>query len=70
MKPLHVGVSPLTNRIYCGTVLKDRNTWGANKHDVTGPACAAVALHVLENKAPVVVTANGVPKYEISVREL
>lgn len=70
MKDLHVGTSPLTNRIYAGTVLKDGRSWGANKQDVTGNACAAVAQHVLANKDPVVVTENGKPKYEITVREL
>lgn len=69
-KPLHVGTSPLTNCIYAGTVLKDGQTWGADKTDVTGPACGAVAVYVVQNKKPVVVSLNGVPKYEISVREL
>jgi hypothetical protein len=69
-KQLHVGTSPLTNRIFAGSVLKDGITWGSDKQDVTGPACGAVAEHVLANKAPVVVTCNGVPKYEITVREL
>lgn len=70
LKNLHVGTSPLTNRIYVGTVLKDGWSWGANKQDVTGVALAAAAQHVLANKEPVIVTANGVPKYEITVREL
>lgn len=70
MKRLHVGVSPLTNRIFAGNVLKDGQTWAANKTDVTGEACAAVAMHVLANGDPVVVTGNGVPKWEITVREL
>lgn len=43
MRKLHVAPSPLTNRIYCGHVLEDGLTWGANKQDVTGEACAAVA---------------------------
>ena len=43
MKKLHVAPSPITNRIYCGHVLKDQMTWAANKTDVTGEACAAVA---------------------------
>jgi hypothetical protein len=67
MKTLHVAISPLTNRIYAGTVLKDGCTWGAGKQDVTGAACGAVAEHVLENGAPVIVTCNGQPKYEIRV---
>ena len=67
---MHVAVSPLTNRIYAGTVLKDGCTWGANKTDVTGAACGAVAEHVLAAGAPVVVSCNGTPKFEITVRQL
>jgi len=70
MRQLHVGTSPLTNRIYAGHVLKDGATWGEGKQDVTGPACGAVAEHVLANKEPVIVTCNGEPKYEITVRDL
>lgn len=72
MKSLHVGASPLTNRIYVGTVLEDGWgwSWGTNKQDVTGNACAAVAQHVLAKGQPVIVTENGKPKYEITVREL
>jgi len=69
-KPLHIGTSPLTNRIYAGHVLKDGQTWAADKEDVTGAACAAVAQHVLKNDDPVVVTANGKPKYEITAKDL
>lgn len=69
-KPLHVAVSPLTNRIYAGSVLKSGDTWGANKTDVTGEACAAVAQHVLRNGESVVVNCNGIPKYEITVQEV
>ncbi|WP_413889895.1 hypothetical protein [Candidatus Skiveiella danica] len=70
MKNLHVAKSPITNRIFCGSVLKDGMTWASNKTDVTGEACAAVAQHVLERGEPVVVTANGEPEYEITVRSL
>jgi hypothetical protein len=70
MKPLHVGTSPLTNRIYAGTVLKDGCTWGANKSDVTGAACGAVVEHVMAAGGAVVVTVNGQPKYEIAVTVL
>ncbi len=28
MKQLHIATSPLTGTIFCGTVLKDGNTWG------------------------------------------
>ena len=70
MKNLHIGTSPLTNRIYAGTVLKDGKTWGANKSDVTGSACGAVIEHVLANKGTVTVNLNGKPRYEISVKTL
>jgi len=70
MRKLHVGTSPLTNRIYAGHVLKDGATWGEGKQDVTGAACGAVCEHVLANGDPVMVTCNGKPKYEITVREL
>lgn len=68
MKTIHIGTSPLTNRIYAGSILKDGVTWGANKQDVTGKTCGAVCEHVLANNGPVVVTCNGKPKFEISVR--
>lgn len=69
-KPLHVGTSPLTNRIYAGNVLKDGRSWAANKQDVTGSACGAVAEHVLTNGEPVVVTRNGAPAFRITVERL
>lgn len=69
MKQLHVAASPLTNNIFCGTVLKDGMTWGANKTDVTGEACAAVAQHVLAVGGHITVTSNGKPKWEITVCE-
>jgi hypothetical protein len=70
MKNLHVALSPLTNTIFCGGLLKGGRTWASNKQDVTGEACAAVAQHVIEHGSPVVVTADGQPIYEIAVRDL
>jgi hypothetical protein len=70
MNKLFVGVSPLTNTIYAGSVLKDGRTWGANKSDVTGCACGAVAEHVLAYKEPVIVKVNGIEKYKITVELL
>ena len=70
MRKLYIGTSPLTNRIYAGHVLKDGSTWGEGRQDVTGDACGAVCEHVLARGNPVIVTANGKPKYEISVIEL
>lgn len=70
MRQLHVATSPLTNTIYAGHVLKGGRTWGDGKQDVTGEACAAVCIHALAAKIPVVVSCNGVPTWEITVREL
>ena len=67
MKKLHVSVSPITNRIFCGNVLKDGMTWARNKTDVTGEVCGAVCNYVIANKSPVTVTVNGVPKFKITV---
>lgn len=68
-KPIHVATSPLTNRIYAGSVLKDNCTWGANKTDVTGQACAAVAQHVIAGGGEITVTKDGKPAYVITARE-
>lgn len=69
-KPLHIGVSPLTNRIYAGHVLKDGMTWASNKQDVTGAACGAVCEYVLANGDPVVVSRNGYPAFRITVERI
>jgi len=69
-KPLHVGTSPLTNRIYVGHVLKDGLHWSINKQDVTGKVVGAVCEHVLLNGEPVIVNCNGKPKFKITVEDL
>lgn len=72
-KKHHVATSPITGRIYAGTVLKNGIEWGANKTDVTGEACAAVAHHVLcgkKSQGSTIVTVNGVAGYEITVKAL
>jgi hypothetical protein len=71
MKKLHIATSPLTNTIFAGTVLKDGQTWGANKQDVTLDALVAVAEHVIKRFGKsVVITINDKPEYEITVRKL
>lgn len=70
MKPIHIGTSPITNRIFAGHVLKCGNAWGAGKQDVTGVACGAVAEHVIANGGPVTVTCNGKPRFLITVTEI
>lgn len=70
MRNLHIAVSPLTNTIYAGSVLKDGLTWGSNKTDVTNEALGAVARHVEVNGEPIIVNLNGSPKYKITVEVL
>lgn len=69
-KTIHVALSPLSNRIYAGHVLKDGRTWASNKSEVTGEACAAVAQLALALKMPIVVSNNGKPCYEIHVKKI
>lgn len=68
-KKLHIGTSPLSNTIFAGTVLKDNRTWSANKQDVTMDALVAVAQHVVQFGKPVIITGNGKPEFEITVRQ-
>lgn len=70
IRKLHVAVSPLTNTIFAGYVLKDGMTWAANKQDVTTDTLVAVAQYTIKFGRPVVITNNGKPEYEITVREL
>jgi len=71
MKELHIANSPLTNRIYAGTVLKNGYTWGANKKDVTIDALVAVAQHAVNFGKPIEISrADGTPEYRITVEKL
>jgi len=67
---LRVIVSPITNTIFAGYVKPSENEWCAGKQDVTVDACAAVAEHIIRNNAPVIVSANGCPVYEITVKRI
>ena len=75
MKKLHIAASPLTGTIFCGTVLKDGRTWGANKIDVTVDALVAVAEHALHFKDKhgidvIISKPDGTPEYKITVERL
>jgi len=73
-KKLHVGVSPITNEIYCGTVLKDGRTWGANKTEVTNEVICAFADHALTFKKQegknIILSIDGKPMIMIEVTDL
>ena len=74
MRKLHVGLSPLTNNIYAGTVLKDGRTWGTNKTDVTNQAICAVVDHIIEFKKKtgedLKLSINGKPVLRIIVEKI
>lgn len=70
MKKLHIGTSPLSNTIFAGGLLKCGRVWAANKQDVTTEALVAVAQHVISFGKPIIITNNGLPEFEISVKYL
>ena len=47
MSDFKVGCSPLTSKIYAGSVLKN-GLWAKNKKDVTDTAVSSVAQHLLQ----------------------
>jgi len=73
-KQLHVALSPLTNTIYCGHVLKDNLTWAANKTDVTNEAICAVVDHIKEFKRrtgnDLELSVNGKPVLRVVVEDI
>ena len=68
MAEYKVGCSPLTSRIYAGSVLKN-GTWGANKKDVTDTAVSAVAQHLMQLGEKMEFSYKG-KKYELKVEEV
>lgn len=69
-KQLTVGCSPLSNRIYAGSLAQDGCSWLSDQTDVTTMALVAVCQHVDRDKDPVIVTCDGKPLYEIEIRRL
>jgi len=71
VKKLHIAVSPLTNTIFCGSVLKDGRTWSSDKQDVTIQCLVAVAEHAISFGEPVIIQKmDGTPEYKITVEKL
>lgn len=69
LEDLHIGVSPLTDRIYAGTVSKrDRGTW-ASKVDVTSTFIGALMDWTPPGTIRLVQDKHGT-QYEIEVRIL
>lgn len=71
MKKLKVATSPLTNKIYAGTTIKNGTMFGANKQDVTMDCLIAVVEHCLNFGDTVqIVKLDGTVEFEIEVRDL
>ena len=67
MKKLHIAASPLTGKIYSGTVKKD-GVWSGDKQDLTIEALVAVAEHTLKFGQPVIISKqDGTPEFKITV---
>ena len=66
--PIRVSTSPITNTIYAGRVRG--HLWSGEKHDVTMDALVAVAQHGIAFGKPIVITSNGKPEFEITVKSL
>ena len=70
MKKLHLGLSPLTNKIYCGSLIEKGTCWGANRTDVTLDAISSVVDHAIafEKKSGKKLTlTGGGKKYTITI---
>lgn len=67
MKEIKIGVSPITNTIYAGHLLKDGRTWAANKQGVTVDALCAVAQHGLNFGEPILLSGEGLDTIKITV---
>lgn len=69
LEDLHIGVSPLTDRLYLGTVSKkDRSTW-ASKVDCTSTFIGALMDWAPPGTARMVTDSHG-NRFEVEVRKL
>ena len=68
MSEFKVGCSPVTSKIYAGTVLQN-GMWGKVKHDVTDTAVSAVAEHLLQLDECMEFKYRG-KKYQLKVTEV
>lgn len=68
LEDIRLGVSPLTDRVYMGTVSKtDRSRW-LQKRDATSDLCQAVLTWI--EPGTIRTVEGGGKRYEIEVREL
>lgn len=70
MKKLRIGRSPLTNKIYIGSVGKDPGLWLSDQTDATTEAVLAVAEHIGVGFVQTFTRKDGGPSLQIEVREV
>lgn len=67
-KDLHVALSPLTNKIYCGRINREGTDWVGEKFDVTLEAIGAVAEKVKRDGGGCIIKdKNGKQMYKLIV---
>ena len=70
-KPIKVACSPLTKKIYAGTLVKNNTMWGKNKQDVTTDCLLAVIEHALAWTGTVqLISTDGDVDFEVQVKDL
>ncbi|WP_342152280.1 hypothetical protein [Methylorubrum sp. SB2] len=69
-RPLHVGCSPLTKRIYAGSKSADGKLWLSDQTDVTTEALLAVVEAIGPGYKQALIATNGGPSFEIEVRQI
>jgi hypothetical protein len=69
MSKITVACAALSGRIYAGRINKPGNAFLDGKQDVTGDVLKAV-IDKIEPGNVITVEIDGVPKYEIEVREI
>ena len=71
---LHLGVGPLTGRVYVGKLLKDGMTWAAGKQDVTADFLAAVVEKFGPGKGETesvhIITGPNAPTFRVTVERV
>ncbi|MBF0350914.1 MAG: hypothetical protein HQM11_07760 [SAR324 cluster bacterium] len=69
MKKIHIATSPMTGKIYAGSILKT-GSFGADKQEVTIHALVAVAEHIVKQGNSIKIFEDDKPVFEIAVKRL
>jgi len=70
MSNLKIAASPLTGKIYAGTLIRNGSMWGKNKTDVTMDCLIATIEHCLKFGNTVQISKpDGTVEFEIDVKD-